>query len=182
VATSLRIEPELITEDAYLNDLGAESLDLLEITMEAEDAFNILIPQKTILQTAQEVFGEGVLTHEGRLTEAGRKFLAARTPDVLRECGDDVNVATLNRLFLRVGTWIQMIRRLVEATPRECPQCGTAFGKAVAGRLKCASCGTERDIPSGDDLNRQWVEEYYRAEYGAAQSGAQSAPAPAPAV
>ena len=59
VSNSLRIDAARVVEDAYLDDLGAESLDLLEITMEAEEAFNILIPQKNILQTAQEVFGRG---------------------------------------------------------------------------------------------------------------------------
>ena len=53
----------------------------------------------------------------------------------------------------------------MELAPRNCPSCATAFPKAVAGRLTCPSCKTEVDLPSGDDLNRQWVEEYHRAEF-----------------
>ena len=46
VAKSLRIDPSQVTPDASLADLGAESLDLIEITMEAEDEFAIVMPQK----------------------------------------------------------------------------------------------------------------------------------------
>jgi acyl carrier protein len=165
VARSLRIEPALVTPEAYLSDLGAESLDLLEITMEAEEEFNILIPQKTILQTANEVFGEGVILQEGRLTEQGRRFLLRRMPELdPATVPPGAAVADLARAFQRVGTWVRMIQGLSEHTPRVCPSCKADLPKAVAGRIKCASCSTEMDLPSGDDLNRRWVEEYRRGE------------------
>ncbi len=165
VARSLRIEPALVTPEAYLSDLGAESLDLLEITMEAEEEFNILIPQKSILQTAHEVFGDGVILQEGRLTEQGRRFLLRRMPELdPASIAAGAPVADLARAFQRVGTWVRMIQGLSEHTPRVCPSCSTDLPKAVAGRVKCGSCATEMDLPSGDDLNRRWVEEYRRTE------------------
>jgi len=137
VVESLRIDRAKVTADAYLNDLGAESLDLLEITMETEDRFNILMPQKNILQVAQEVFGEGVLVGDGRLTEEGMKLLRRRTPEVDRLLDDPTPaLADVSRMFLRVEVWIRMIRGLMEQSPRSCPKCDAAFGKAVAGRLK----------------------------------------------
>jgi len=164
VAQSLRIEASQVTEDAYLDDLGAESLDLAEITMESEDEFDILIAQKTILQTANEVFGEGVLIRDGRLTDEGKRFLLRRMPEFPVN-GEEITVADLTKQFLRVGTWVRMIKGLQEHTPRECSKCGAAFGKPVAGRLKCAACAFEYDIPSGEDLNREWVQQYYQREY-----------------
>ena len=147
VANSLRIEPEQVTFDTYLNDLGAESLDLLEITMDAEEEFNVLIPQKNILQIAQEVFGQGVLVRDGRITEAGRRFLKRRMPDFDVDAVDhDLTVADLNREMLRVRSWVRMLRGLMEDSPRECPTCGASFPKAVAGRVKCRECATERDL------------------------------------
>lgn len=164
VAESLRVDPELVKPDAYLSDLGAESLDLLEITMEAEDAFNILIPQKNILQTAQEVFGAGVLVQDGHLTEEGAKFLQQRMPELVerKTIGAGTSLVDVGRELQRVGAWVRMIQGLIAFSPRNCPQCGAAFPKAVAGRLKCAQCATQIDVPSGDDLNRKWVEEYHR--------------------
>jgi len=173
VVLSLRIDPSQVTEDAFLDDLGAESLDLAEITMESEEEFDILIPQKNILQTATEVFGDGVLARDGKLTEEGKRFLLRRMPEFPVN-GNEIAVADLSRQFLRVGTWVRMIEGLMAHTPRECARCGATYGKPRAGRLKCASCAFEYDIPSGDDLNRQWVLKY-REEYSAASLAASPA-------
>lgn len=180
VAQSLRIDASAVTPDAYLDDLGAESLDLAEITMEAEEEFDVLIPQKSILKTATEVFGEGVLVKEGRLTEAGQSFIRRRMPE-LGGSLDELTVADLNKLFLRVDTWLRMIAGLMEHTPTRCASCATPFGKAKAGRLKCSSCGAEQDIPSGDELNRLWVQQYYQQEFAPSQ-GLVPSPPPAPAA
>jgi acyl carrier protein len=177
VAESLRIDPAQVTEDAFLDDLGAESLDLAEITMQSEEEFDVLIAQKTILQTATEVFGEGVLARDGTLTEEGKRLLRRRLPDFPAAEGE-VTVADLSKLFLRVRTWVRMIQGLMEHTPKACRECGAAFGKAVAGRLKCRSCGFEYDIPSGEDINRQWVLQYYQQEHPSAPPLAASRPAP----
>ena len=123
VANSLRIDADRVVEEAYLDDLGAESLDLLEITMETEDAFNVLIAQKNILQTAQEVFGAGVLVQGDQLTDAGYALLRRRMPDSLwTSLPERPSVSELNRLFMRVETWIWMIGGLLEHTPKTCAQ------------------------------------------------------------
>jgi acyl carrier protein len=176
VAQSLRIEESQVTEDAYLDDLGAESLDLAEITMESEEEFDVLIAQKTILQTATEVFGEGVLLKDDKLTDEGKRFLQRRMPEFPVN-GDDITVAHLSKQFLRVGTWVRMIKGLMEHTPKNCAKCGAAFGKPLAGRLKCGACAFEFDIPSGEDLNREWVVQYYQQEYAPAQSLVPAPPA-----
>jgi acyl carrier protein len=178
VAQSLRIEASQVTEDAYLDDLGAESLDLAEITMESEEEFGILIAQKNILQTANEVFGEGVLVKDDKLTDHGKRFLLRRMPEFPIN-GAEITVAALTKEFLRVGTWVRMIRGLMEHTPKDCPRCGAAFGKALAARLKCAACAFEYDIPSGEDLNREWVRQYYQQEYASSPPLLQAPPASA---
>ncbi|MCI0409326.1 MAG: phosphopantetheine-binding protein, partial [Acidobacteria bacterium] len=152
--------------EAYLDDLGAESLDFLEITMDAESEFGISMPEKDILQMAQEVFGPGVLENESILTEEGKKFILRRVSELdPKQLEGEIRVADLTHHFSRVATWVRMIRGLMESTPHQCSQCGSAFGKGVAGRMKCTQCEAECDIPLGDDLNRQWIEEYYRNEF-----------------
>ena len=32
-------------------------------------------------------------------------------------------------------------------------------------RMKCAKCGQEITLRSGEELNREWVREYYDREY-----------------
>src|SRR5579884_20285 len=81
VARSLRIDAAKVTPDVYLTDLGAESLDLIEITMETESQFHIFLPDKSILDTAVEVFGSDILEKDGYLTEEGKRLLMRRMPD-----------------------------------------------------------------------------------------------------
>ncbi len=47
VVEKLGVKPEDVTEDAtFVNDLGADSLDVVEFVMEVEKEFNITIPDK----------------------------------------------------------------------------------------------------------------------------------------
>lgn len=167
VAASLRVERDRVTWDAHLDtDLGAESLDLIEIAMEAESAFNIWISEKNILDIAAETFGEGVLQRDGVLTDAGKRLLRRRLPEADAELFEgEVTVKDLQRYFLRVGTWVQMIANLVSASPRECAKCGGVLVAATGLRMKCVECGEEVALPSGEELNMKWVQDYYQNEY-----------------
>src|SRR5690242_1158179 len=113
VARSLRIDAAQIAPDSQLNDLGAESLDLIEITMETETQFHIFLPDKSILETAVEVFGSDVLEKEGYLTEEGKRLLSRRMPiaDAQAFAGA-VAVKDLQSYFLKVSTWVRMIQDL----------------------------------------------------------------------
>ncbi len=47
VAEQLGVEKERITrESSFVNDLGADSLDQVELVMELEDEFNLEIPEE----------------------------------------------------------------------------------------------------------------------------------------
>jgi acyl carrier protein len=161
VAKSLHVPVETVTMDSHLDDLGAESLDLIEITMATEEQFNIYISEKSILQTAGTVFGPGVLERGGVLTEDGKALLRARMPDVDASLLEgEVQVKDVNKYFLRIASWVRLIQLLARETPTSCAACGGALEPAVAMRLKCTQCGTEVGIPSGEDINRRWVQKY----------------------
>jgi acyl carrier protein len=57
VAEKLRIDRSLVTLSSTMQDLGADSLDMVEIVMKIEDEFNIQINDADAekLQTMQEV-------------------------------------------------------------------------------------------------------------------------------
>lgn len=171
VATSLRIDSSLVTEDAHLDDLGADSLDFLEITLETESAFRISIPDKNILKIGEEVLGPDILEKEGILTEEGKRFLKTRMPELEEEkLAGEVTVDDVNHRLTRVNTWVRMIKGLLEFTPSQCAECGGELEDTPAARLKCIDCGTEVEIPSGEELNKRWVREYYENEYLPRQS------------
>ena len=166
VAKSLRIDASQIAPDTHLTDLGAESLDLIEITMETETQFHIFLPDKSILETAVEVFGPGILEKDGYLTEEGKRFLLRRLPgaDAQAFVGE-VAVKDLQSYFLKVSTWVRMIQELAQYTPAECQSCGGPMVASMGFRMKCGQCGQEITLRSGEELNREWVREYYDKEY-----------------
>jgi acyl carrier protein len=48
IAEQLGVEKDQVTKDAnFANDLGADSLDTVELVMAIEEAFNIEIPDET---------------------------------------------------------------------------------------------------------------------------------------
>ncbi len=76
---ALGVDDEDVTPEATLvGDLGAESIDFLDIVFRLEKAFDIKIPRG-------ELFPEDVLTNpdyiqDGRVTEAGLEELKKRMP------------------------------------------------------------------------------------------------------
>ena len=76
---ALAVDDDEVTTDAKLvQDLGAESIDFLDITFRLEKAFSIKIPQG-------ELFPEDILTdpqyvQDGKVTEAGLAELRKRMP------------------------------------------------------------------------------------------------------
>ena len=166
VARSLRIDVARVTPDTQLSDLGAESLDMIEITMETETQFHIFLPDKSILDTAVEVFGPDVLEKDGYLTDEGKRLLSRRLPAIDAQAfAGEVAVKDLQSYFLKVGTWVRMIQSLAEHTPAECPACRGAMTASMGFRMKCVQCGEEITLRSGEELNREWVREYYEQEY-----------------
>lgn len=173
VARSLRIDASQVSFEAQLNDLGAESLDLIEISMETESQFHIFLPDKSILETAVEVFGSGILEQDGYLTEEGKRLMLRRLPEAdTRAFHGEVAVKDLQSYFLKVGAWVRMVRALAEYTPGECAECGGRMQASMGFRVRCASCGQEITLRSGEELNREWVREYYEHEYQPRTGGA----------
>ena len=115
VARSLRIDASRVSIDAQLNDLGAESLDLIEISMETESQFHIFLPDKSILETAVEVFGSDILEKDGYLTEEGKRLMMCRLPEAdVRAFQGEIAVKDLQGYFLKVGSWVRMVRALAK--------------------------------------------------------------------
>lgn len=76
---ALGVDDEEVTPDATMvGDLGAESIDFLDIVFKLEKAFNIQIPR-------EELFPEDILTdstyvQDGKVTDSGLAELEKRMP------------------------------------------------------------------------------------------------------
>ena len=77
IAQILELEKDEVDLDAALiDDLGAESLDLVDITFTLGKRLGIRLPTKTTLIMAEDILHETAkLTERGRLTRIGALFL-----------------------------------------------------------------------------------------------------------
>jgi acyl carrier protein len=125
VAKSLRFDASQIPPDILLTDLDAESLDLIEITMETETQFHIFLQDKSILDTAVQAFGPGVLEHDGYLTAEGKQLLLCRMPDADADTFvGQVAAKDFAELFSKSQHLGANAQGLAQYTPAECASCG----------------------------------------------------------
>lgn len=107
-------EDEVTPEATLVGDLGAESIDFLDIVFRLEKAFDIKIPRG-------ELFPEDVLTNpeyvqDGKVTEKGLEELRKRIPFVnLDEFVQNPVVQDFGNL-LTVGDMCRFIETKVEVT------------------------------------------------------------------
>ena len=86
-------------------------------------------------------------------------------------------VKDLQSYFLKISTWVRMIQDLARYTPAECESCGGPMVASMGFRMKCAKCGQEITLRSGEELHREWVREYYDKEYRPQAGNPVAAPA-----
>jgi acyl carrier protein len=174
VAASVRVAPERVRPEVRLDELGADSLDIVEIALDVETEFSVLMPERSILETAVEELGAGVVEREGLLTDTGKALLRARLPWLTdADLAGDVPVANAVGWFMRVETWVALIERLCADAPRTCAVCDQPLQQGSPGQLRCAQCGKTFDLTTGDEMNRRWVR-----EFAGRLSGAPQAPSP----
>lgn len=115
LVTSLAVDEDDITPQSRLTeDLGAESIDYLDIAFQTERAFGIKIPPNEML------LGEMLVepyVEEGRITDAGMAELRTRFPqlrlDVLEETRDIRDVQSA----FTVDTLVHFVQGKLEGRP-----------------------------------------------------------------
>lgn len=157
VAESLELEVDEVQLDSSLfEELGAESLDLLDATFILEREFKIQFPRTDILERATQLFGEDTLMVDGVITEFGVKLLRMGMPEV---DADEFYAGMPTHEIARkitVQSLVRITTRLLEAKaayPRECPSCGaTCEESAELPELVCPECGETVLLPNGDEI------------------------------
>ncbi len=96
---ALGIEPEEIrSESSLVRDLGAESIDFIDIIFRVEKTFDIKIPSGELFPT--NLFNDPQVVQAGRVTPEGLKLLRERLPLLnLTEFAKDPQVAKLADYF-----------------------------------------------------------------------------------
>ncbi len=105
-------EDEIEPDSTVIDDLGAESLDFLDIAFRLERAFGVKVPRGEIQRSAEATAGEEFEV-EGKLTAAGAVALREAMPEVDgSEIEEGLLVRDIPRLFT-VRTFHNMVLKLI---------------------------------------------------------------------
>ena len=92
-------DSEVMPEATLMGDLGAESIDFLDIVFRLEKAFGIKIPREELFP-AESLMNNSQYIINGKLTEAGLSELRKKMPHTdLTEFEKDPSINKLGNLF-----------------------------------------------------------------------------------
>ena len=92
-------EDEVKSESTLMGDLGAESIDFLDIVFRLEKAFGIKIPREELFP-AESLMNDAELVHNGKLTEKGLTQLREKMPHTdLTKFEQDPDINKMADLF-----------------------------------------------------------------------------------
>lgn len=106
---ALGVDDDEVTNEATLmGDLGAESIDFLDIVFRLEKAFGIKIPREELFP-AENILSDAQYVDNGKLTDAGLATLKEQMPHVdFTNFEDDPDVSKITDLF-RVESIVKYI-------------------------------------------------------------------------
>lgn len=109
---ALGVDEEEVTPNATLRgDLGAESIDFLDIVFRLEKAFGIKIPRGEMFP--EDIFTNAAYVQNGRITPAGMEEMKKRMPHMdFAELEKDPDI---NKMQFTVNTVVNYIESKVNA-------------------------------------------------------------------
>ncbi|HOX07742.1 MAG TPA: phosphopantetheine-binding protein [Planctomycetota bacterium] len=115
LVSALDVEPgEVREESRIIGDLGADSLDLLDLTFQLEQKFKLSISPRQMERRAREALGNAPLEVDGVYTPAALAEFRKNMPEVPpEELAEGLAAADFPRR-LRVATMVNLVRRLLE--------------------------------------------------------------------
>ena len=151
-------EETIKPESSLINDIGAESLDFLDINYRLEQAFGIKMARHFILEHMEEIFGEGsAIDENSQLTDKAIELLKVRFGDDLPDISAGVEIDEVQAL-ITVQSIANGVMDILKSLPEKCA-CGNSTWKSdERTRIKCESCGEYAVFANGDDLIKEWLE------------------------
>jgi acyl carrier protein len=160
IAQTLKLNPEAIEpKHSLMKDLGAESLDFLDINYRLEQAFGIKTARHFVLEHIEEMFGEGsAIDENSQLTAKAITLLKIRLGDNLPaslQPGMDMDEIPP---LITVQGMAKVVTEILDTLPEKCPSCGqSAWTSANGHRIKCGSCAADATFTDGDTLTEEWL-------------------------
>ncbi|UCE72102.1 MAG: hypothetical protein JSV11_11935 [Nitrospiraceae bacterium] len=159
IVETLRVdENDIKPESSLIHDLGAESLDFLDINYRLEQAFGIKMARHFVLEHIEEMFGEGTAIDEnGQLTEKAIQLLKIRFGEDMPELKPGMDMDEVPSL-VTAQSIAQGVMDILESIPDQCSKCSSTAWKTDDGtHVACGSCGEAAAYANGDDLIKEWL-------------------------
>lgn len=143
---------------SLIKDLGAESLDFLDINYRLEQAFGIKMARHFVLEHIEEMFGEGsAIDENGQLTEKAIELLKIRFGDNIPHLKPGMDMDEIPNL-ITAQSIAKGVMDILDTIPEKCPHCGNPTWKSDdETHIKCGSCGEPAPFKNGDDLINEWL-------------------------
>lgn len=159
LATTLRIEdPSTIgMEQSIINDLGATSIDFLDINFRLEQVFGIQLASQLLLDHVEEICGEGTaIDRDNKITAGAANLLK-------EQFGDDATIeagmyADEVPAYVTAGSVATAVEKILDSLPESCGSCGASQWTSEDGaKVVCGACGAEAEYKDGDELTQAWI-------------------------
>ncbi len=158
LALTLRREEGGIGLDrSIMNDLGATSIDFLDINFRLESAFGIRLATQLLLDHVEEELGEGkAVDRNNQITEGAarllRLYLGDRPGLEAGMYADEVPTLVTPMVL------VQSVQGITAELPTACTYCQEAAWTSPDGlKVQCGACGKPAAYPEGDELTRRWI-------------------------
>jgi acyl carrier protein len=159
LSETLRIDAQAIRpESSVVRDLGAESLDFLDVNYRLEQTFGIKMARHFFLEHVEEMYGEGTaIDDEGRLTKAAMTLLAIRYRQArLPDPGAGLDMDEVPALITVQGL-LDATMSILDSLPERCVCGASAWGAPDGTHIVCGACHEGARFTNGDELIRQWL-------------------------
>lgn len=153
---------EIEDDSSIVEDLGADSLDIVDLSFQLGRQYGCTLPKTSVLDHAVEAFGDiSEFVAEGRLTAAGKALLenslSAYAPNQLTVGMRPAEVFAATT----VRNWAQQCCNVFNYLPETCPDCG---GHAAVlndrQQVVCGACSARLAPLDGDGISRRLVEQF----------------------
>jgi acyl carrier protein len=168
VAETLRVEDDSIQPNhSFTGDLGAESLDFIDINYRLEQSFRISMPRKSLVEHMEELFGEATaIDDSGQITDTAVLVLKARLGEGAQGVQSGMLVEDIQTL-ITPQTFVEIVKEILGSCPETCTSCGAANWTAADNTIiTCGECGKPASLANGDDLIQSWLEEFKEKGFG----------------
>ncbi|MCB1858932.1 MAG: hypothetical protein KDI63_11690 [Gammaproteobacteria bacterium] len=159
LADTLRIDEATIEADSSLiNDLGAESLDFLDVVYQLEQTFGIKMARHQVLEHVEELFGEDKAIDEesGELTAGAIAMLRLRFGEDSPDIDEGMDMDDVPKL-VTVSSMARAVMDILNTLPETCGECGAAAWKLEGTKILCGNCQAAGTFENGDDLTQAWL-------------------------